>query len=59
MLFRSEETLEQVASFFKPFVSSYDLRTIGLGSFGPIDLLWFFLAAGTAFKLGSGQQEGD
>lgn len=26
-------------------------------SFGPLDLLWFFLAAGTAFKLGSGQQD--
>ena len=34
-------------------------QAVFLSSFGPIDLLWFFLAAGTAFKLGSGQQEGD
>ena len=32
---------------------------IFLSSFGPMDLLWFFLAAGTAFKLGSGQQQGE
>jgi hypothetical protein len=34
-------------------------QAVFLGSFGVIDLLWFFLAAGSAYKLGSGQQEGD
>ena len=34
-------------------------QAVFLNSFGPLDLLWFFLAAGTAFKVGSGQQEGD
>jgi len=34
-------------------------QAVFLGSFGPIDILWFFLAAGSAYKLGSGQQEGD
>ena len=34
-------------------------QAVFLNSFGPIDILWFFLAAGSAFKLGSGQQEGD
>ncbi len=33
-----DKTLEQVMSFFKPFVHSNDLKSIGLGSFGPIDL---------------------
>jgi hypothetical protein len=34
-------------------------QAVFLNSFGLIDILWFFLAAGSAFKLGSGQQEGD
>lgn len=32
------KTLEQVISFFKPIVLSKGLESIGLGSFGPIDL---------------------
>jgi fructokinase len=31
------KTLEQVTAFFKPFVLSKQLESIGLGSFGPID----------------------
>lgn len=32
-----EETLEAVIGFFKPLVSSGQIRSIGIGSFGPLD----------------------
>jgi len=33
-----DKTLENVISFFKPFLLSNNLKSIGLGSFGPVDL---------------------
>lgn len=32
------ETLEEVFAFFRPFVRSGEVRCIGVGSFGPVDL---------------------
>lgn len=54
--------IDQIMAQMPPELKQKGLEVkqeIFLASFGPIDLLWFFLAAGTAFKLGSGQQEGD
>jgi fructokinase len=33
-----QETLPRVAQFFEPYASSGRIRTLGIGSFGPIDL---------------------
>src|SRR5512136_2609685 len=33
-----QETLPLVAAFFRPYVAAKNIRTIGIGSFGPIDL---------------------
>jgi fructokinase len=33
-----EETLEEAAAFFRPFVESGQVGRVGLGSFGPVDL---------------------
>ena len=33
-----QETLQRVAEFFSPYVSSKQIKSIGLGSFGPVDV---------------------